>query len=128
PQSDQAGDRVAVSLSDAGAIVTSVVAYRTCVPESLDGNALDRIQREGADIIFFASPSAFRNFAHTIGEDEMKQLAKHCAFGAIGPTTARAIRDAGVPVGFESPQPSTNAILKAMEDFVAAQGRAKIPQ
>ena len=128
PQSDHAGDGVAASLSDAGAIVTSVVAYRTCVPELLDGNALDRIQREAADIIFFASPSAFHNFAQMIGDEKMKQLAKHCVFGAIGPTTARAIRGAGVPVGFESSLPNTDAILKAMEEFFAAQVRTKVRQ
>ncbi len=125
PQSDRAGDRVSAALGEAGAIVTSVVAYRTGVPQSIDNEALARIQRDGADLIFFSSPSAFRNFAETVGKIAMMQLAKHSALGAIGPTTAGAIRDAGAPVAFESPQPGVTAIVKAMEEYFSERGRAK---
>lgn len=128
PQSDQADDHIPGALRDAGAIVTSVVSYRTCVPESLDSDALDRIRRDGADMIFFGSPSAFRNFAQTVGKEQMKRFAKDSAFGAIGPTTAGAIRDAGVPVEFESPQPSTSEIVKAMKQYFAEIERTKARQ
>ncbi|MGH9738733.1 MAG: uroporphyrinogen-III synthase [Candidatus Acidiferrales bacterium] len=126
PQSDRAGDRISAVLGEAGAIVTSVVAYRTCVPQSIDNDALARIQRDGADLIFFGSPSAFRNFAETVGKAAMMQLAKHSAFGAVGPTTSGAIRDAGAPVAFESPQPGVTAVVKAMEEYFAEGDRAKI--
>lgn len=126
PQSDQAGDRIPGALRDAGAIVTSVVAYRTCMPESLDHAALARIQRDGADMIFFGSPSAFRNFALLVGEDTMKQLARNSAFGAIGPTTASALRDSGIAVDFESPEPSSGAIVNAMAKYFAEKERTKL--
>ncbi len=67
PQSDLAAPHIADRLREAGAIVTSVVAYRTCVPKSLDGEQVDRIRREGADAVIFASPSALRNFAQVLG-------------------------------------------------------------
>jgi len=123
PQSDQAGDRIASALRELGAEVTSVVAYRTCVPESLDRAALASIQRHGADMIFFGSPSAVRNFAQTIGDETVKQLGKDSAFGAIGPTTARAIRDAGFPVNFEAPQPNTDDVVRAMAEYFAEKDR-----
>jgi uroporphyrinogen III methyltransferase / synthase len=125
PQSDQAGDRIAAALREAGAIVTSVVAYRTCVPQSPDDDALARIRSEGADLIFFGSPSAFRNFVETVGKETVTQLATHSAFGAIGPTTAAAIRDAGVSVKLESPEPGAAAVVKAMEDYFAKRSRHK---
>ncbi len=125
PQSDEAGDRISIALGEAGAIVTSVVAYRTRVPQSPDNAALARIRREGADLIFFGSPSAFRNFAATVGNEAMTQLAKDSAFGAIGSTTAGAIRDAGAPVEFESPQPGVTAVVKAMEEHFAERGRVR---
>lgn len=117
PQSDQAGDRISVALGEAGVIVTPVVAYRTCVPQSMDNDVLGRIRREGADLMFFGNPSAFRNFVETVGRETVTRLAINSAFGAIGPTTAAAIRDAGVPVQFESPEPSATAIVKAMGDY-----------
>lgn len=123
PQSDQAGDRIAAALGEAGAIVTPVVAYRTCVPQSADNGALARIRSDGADLIFFGSPSAFRNFVETVGKETVIQLAKNSAFGAIGPTTAAAIVDAGVLVEFESPDPTATAVAKAMEDYFAEQNR-----
>jgi uroporphyrinogen III methyltransferase / synthase len=125
PQSDQAGDRIAAALRDLGVVVTSVVAYRICVPESLDTDALARIRREGADMIFFGSPSAFRNFLQIIGKDAMKRFAKDSVFGAIGPTTAGAIRDAGLVVQFESPHPGTSEIVEAMKKYFAEKDRAK---
>jgi uroporphyrinogen-III synthase len=128
PQSDQAGDRIVTALGDAGAIVTSVVAYQTCVPQSLDSDALARIRSEGADLIFFGSPSAFRNFVETIGKETVTQLATKSAFGAIGPTTTTAIRDTGVAVQFESPEPSATAIVKAMEEYFAGRNRPSLKQ
>lgn len=126
PQSDQAGDRISAALGDAGAIVTSVVAYQTCVPQSMDNDALARIHSEGADLIFFGSPSAFRNFVETVGKETVTQLAANSAFGAIGPTTTAAIRDAGMLVQFESPEPGAKAIVKAMEEYFSGRNRAKV--
>jgi uroporphyrinogen III methyltransferase / synthase len=128
PQSDQAGDRISEALSEAGVIVTPVVAYRTCVPQSLDDDALARIRRDRADLIFFGSPSAFRNFVQMVGQQTVTQLTANLAFGAIGPTTASAIRDAGVAVQFESPEPSAMAIVKAMEEYFAQRNRVKARQ
>ena len=125
PASDQAGDQVAEALREVGADVTSVVAYRTCMPESLDGEALARIRREGADLIFFGSPSAFRNFVQMMNKDTLNWLVESSAFGAIGPTTAQAIRDAGVRVDFESPQPHTKDIIQAMTRYFASRNREK---
>jgi uroporphyrinogen III methyltransferase / synthase len=125
PQSDQAGDRIAAALSQAGVDVTPVVAYRTCMPQSLDNDALARIRSGGADLIFFGSPSAFRNFVETVGKETVTQLAKNSAFGAIGPTTAAAIRDAGMAVQFESPEPGTAAVVQSMEEYFTEKNRER---
>jgi uroporphyrinogen-III synthase len=125
PQSDQAGDRIGAALGDAGVVVTSVVAYRTCVPQSLDNDALARIRAKGADLIFFGSPSAFRNFVETVGKETVTQLAANSAFGAIGPTTAAAVRDAGVAVQFESAEPNATAVVKAMEQYFSGANQPK---
>ena len=126
PQSDLAAPHIADRLREAGAIVTSVVAYQTCVPKSLDGEQVDRIRREGADAVIFASPSALRNFAQVLGPLAFKRMGEKSAFVAIGPTTARAIRDAGVPVAMEAAKPNPYAIIKAMAEYFAKPERKKI--
>ncbi|HKV06291.1 MAG TPA: uroporphyrinogen-III synthase [Candidatus Acidoferrales bacterium] len=125
PQSDQAGDDFAAGLRDGGAIVTPVVAYRTCMPESLDSEGLTRLRREGADVFLFASPSAFHNFARAVGRSELNRFARDSIFAAIGPTTAQAIRKAGVPVGIEAAKPSSDEIVKAMIAHFSKPKQAK---
>lgn len=123
PQSDLAAPQFAERLREAGAIVTSVVAYRTCVPKSLDAEQIDRIRREGADVIIFASPSALRNFAQALGRAAFERCGKQSAFAAIGPTTARAIRDAGVPVAMEAAKPNPYELIKVMTQYFAKPNR-----
>jgi uroporphyrinogen III methyltransferase/synthase len=125
PQSDLANPLIAAQLREAGAIVTSVVAYQTCVPKSLEGAQVDRIRREGADAIIFASPSALRNFAQIVGRDAFTRFGEQSAFAAIGPTTARAIRDAGVPVAMEAAKPNPYQIIKVMTEYFAKPNRRK---
>ena len=126
PQSDQAAPHVSKGLREGGASVTAVVAYRTCMPESLDGEELNRIRREGADAFVFASPSAFRNFARTVGSSDLKRLAEASAFVAIGPTTARAIRDAGAEVKVEAEKPASREVMKAMMEYFSANSSKKV--
>jgi uroporphyrinogen-III synthase len=117
PQSDLAAPGIAGRLCDAGAMVTSVVAYRTCVPESLDNEEVSRVCRDGTDAIVIASPSAFRNFVHAAGESHFSRIADNSAFVAIGPTTARAIFEAGIRVSMEAATPNPYGIVKAMKEY-----------
>lgn len=128
PQSDLADPLIAERLREAGAIVTSVVAYRTCVPKSLKGAQVDRIVREGADVIVFASPSALRNFAQIVGREAFERFGEQSAFVAIGPTTARAIRDAGVPVAMEAAKPNPYELIKVMTQYFAKPKRRNVSQ
>lgn len=119
PQSDLADGHISEALKESGAAVTEVVAYRTCMPESLHGLELEQVKRDGADVFVFASPSAFRNFAKTVGPEELKRFADRSAFAAIGPTTAEAIRGAGVQVKIEAAKPSSSEIVQAIVEYFA---------
>jgi uroporphyrinogen-III synthase len=121
PQSDLADGHIRDALKESGAAVTEVVAYRTCMPESLHGHELEQVKRDGADVFVFASPSAFRNFAKTVGPEGLKLFADRSAFAAIGPTTAEAIRGAGVQVKIEAAKPSSSEIVQAIVQYFAAK-------
>jgi len=88
-------------LRAAGANVTEVIAYRTVAPENIDPAILARIRRAQVDAIVFASPSAFRNLSDAMGGQVMNAISQQVHLAAIGPTTARAIRESGARVDIE---------------------------
>jgi uroporphyrinogen III methyltransferase/synthase len=113
PRSDRADDRVPQALRDAGAIVAEAVTYRT-MPPTLDSKMLGRIRRAEVDAIIFASPSAFHNLRGSLDAAELAKLSTRVQFAAIGPTTARAMREAGVHVGIETEESTSAGLAKAI--------------
>jgi uroporphyrinogen-III synthase len=113
PRSDRGDERVPAALREAGADVTEVIAYRTTAPP-LDTGALARIRRADVDIIVFASPSAFDNLRDAVGASELMRLSTRIHFAAIGPTTARAIRESGARVEIEADEPSAAGLAHSL--------------
>jgi len=114
PRSDRGDERVPSLLKDLGANVTEVVAYRTAAPASVDAAVRDRIRRAEIDAVIFASPSAFRNFVSAVGPAEAVALGARVVFVAIGPTTARSIREAGARVAAQSESASAADLARAV--------------
>jgi uroporphyrinogen III methyltransferase/synthase len=124
PRSDRAGEELPDALRAAGAAVAEVVAYRTAEPELIDDAIVDALRRGEADAITFFSPSAFRNFERAAGVDVARQIGERVSFAAVGPTTAAAIRAAGVKVAVEASSATNEALAEALESYFA-RGRAE---
>ena len=130
PRSDRGDERLAVALRKAGADLTEVVAYRTVVPEVLDPQIAERVRRGELDAIVFASPSAYRNLSDAMGGKALADLSSRVDFAAIGPTTARALRDCGARVAIEANESSAAGLADAIAKYyrrqeVAADGAAR---
>ena len=117
PRSDRAGNHLATALREGGAQVTDVVAYRTVAPEAPDQVVLDRIRGAEVDVTVFASPSAFHNLDGFLGSGELAKLAERVQFAAIGPTTAKAMREAGVRVHIEAEEASAAGLADAIVKY-----------
>jgi uroporphyrinogen-III synthase len=117
PRSDRGDARLSNALREAGAHVTEVVAYRTAAPAATDSALLDSVRRAEVDAIVFASPSAFVNFSDSMGDDNLAQLSAQVQFAAIGITTARAMREAGVHVAIEASEPSAAGLAGAIAEY-----------
>jgi len=113
-RSDRARADLPAALRAAGAEVVDVVAYVTRKPAASEASIAVRIVSGEADVIAFASPSAFEHFAEEVGMDVMKQAAGHCALAAIGPVTAEAIRAAGLRVEIEAAESTSAGLVNAM--------------
>ncbi|MGH9683890.1 MAG: uroporphyrinogen-III synthase [Candidatus Acidiferrales bacterium] len=117
PRSDRADARVLAALQEAEARLTAVIAYRTLKPQSFDAAILDRISRAEVDLLVFASPSAFQNLSSVTGTGELAALSTRVQFAAVGATTARSLRDAGLQVAIESTEASASGIADAIAEF-----------
>ena len=116
PRSDQARADLPKSLEAAGAHVTDVVAYRT-VTAGPDGEAaLGQIRSGQVNVVTLASPSALERLVEQLGFAALAALAGSgkLALAAIGPVTAGAIRQAGLPVAVVPSKPGADSLVEAL--------------
>jgi uroporphyrinogen-III synthase len=96
PASSRALPTIATGLTQLGAEVVQVEAYRTESSATLDVEACRSwIARGGIGAVTFASPSAVEELQHALGKDDFDRLLSAAAAVAIGPTTARALTERG---------------------------------
>jgi len=103
PASSRALPTIAAGLTQLGATVVQVEAYRT-EPATLDVEACRAwIERDGIGAVTFASPSAVIELEHSLGKAHFDRLLAGAKVVAIGPTTARELAERGcTPVMAES--------------------------
>jgi uroporphyrinogen-III synthase len=81
---------------------------------------LKRIAAGQADAILFFSPSAVQHFAELVGAVKFRALQDTLAIAAVGPVTAKALREAGVERVVVSADTTTVAVVEALEKHFAA--------
>jgi uroporphyrinogen III methyltransferase/synthase len=95
PASALARDVIPVGLSELGAEVDRVTAYRL-ITLPVDGEACGLALAAGeVQVVTFASPSAMWAFQAGIGEDLFNEMARSLPCAAMGPTTAKSLTDVG---------------------------------
>lgn len=96
PASSRALPTLAVGLTQLGAEVTTVEAYRTVSGSALDvEDCRSYIARDGVGAVTFASPSAVAELEGALGKEDLDRLLSRVPAVAIGPTTARALTERG---------------------------------
>jgi uroporphyrinogen-III synthase len=108
-------------LSDGGlAIVDVLKVYGTeenpvgASPEAAE------FRRRGADAIVFASPSAVESFIHQAASLRPEAGARQPKAVAVGPTTADAVRRAGIPLAATASAPTAAAVRDAVITALAS--------
>ncbi len=114
PQADLAKPALRHLLTDAGADVTSVLAYRTVPVDHLDQTITTALRQREVDAVTFTSGSTVRNFLIALGPDARTQL-QGIPLISIGPTTSKAITDARLTVHQEAAEPSIDALVEAVK-------------
>lgn len=114
PRSDKARGTLPDALRAAGAEVVEVVAYSTGLPASGSNTAIHELRTGKADVVAFASPSAFHNLAEMLGLDSLMELSSRAILAAIGPATSTAIREAGFDVAVEAEEATAAGLAAAI--------------
>jgi len=121
PRADIASPDLAEQLRALGACVTDVVAYRT-LPAEFDADGLfARLGAGEIDAVTLASASTARNLAATLGWKRVKDIADKSIFAAIGPVTARAAREAGIPVTIEAAEHTLSGLVQALVEHFGSE-------
>lgn len=106
PSSSIARPTIPEGLTALGADVLQVAAY-DATPTAVDGDrCLADVEAGTVDVVTFTSPSAVRGLKQGLGPEHFDRLMELTLPAAIGPTTADALREAGVSAMIEA-EPST---------------------
>lgn len=101
-------------LRQRGARVHRVTVYENSPPAPGTVEIPASLTEGRIDLIVFASPSAVRNFGIVVGEKHAHQLLSSAALACIGPTTARAVQNLGLPVHVQPDESSVPALVDAI--------------
>ncbi|XP_048194001.1 uroporphyrinogen-III synthase [Perognathus longimembris pacificus] len=118
------GEMLPKLLKDKGIPMESIHVYQTVPHAGIGGNLGSYYSKQGvpAGITFF-SPSGLKFSLRHIQEllgDRMDRIR----FAAIGPSTARALAAAGLPVSCTADSPTPQALAAALEKALQLQGRS----
>lgn len=120
PRSDRANPDLPAALKRHGAQVTEVIAYRTVRQSESDQDSVKKIVAGGADAILFFSPSAVQHFAELVGAEKLRTIRDRLAITAVGPVTAKALREAGVERIVVAVDTTAASVIDALEKHFAA--------
>lgn len=122
PRSDRAKRDLPDALRSQGATVAEVIAYRTLRPAESDQLKFDEIANggaDGADAILFFSPSAVQHYAKLVGAEKLRAIQDRLATTAVGPVTAKALREAGVKRIVVASDTTAASVIDALERYFA---------
>jgi uroporphyrinogen III methyltransferase / synthase len=114
PKSNIARDILPKELRSLGAVVEEIEAYKTIVPESGNLEHIRSLLNNGTiKVVTFFSPSSVRNFLEMIGCEALQQVL----VAAIGPTTAEAVKEAGLIASIIPDRPTSDAMVESLEQY-----------
>lgn len=108
PSADNGKNDVAQFLTAHGCTFIEATLYRTVA------NDIAPIMQNGYDMIVFFSPFSVQ----TLFDHDPKFKQNGTLIGAFGPTTSKAIEDAGLRLDVKAPAPNAPSMVAALEQYL----------
>ena len=112
PQSDIAPNALRNSLAESGAMVDSIVTYKTIIPKEERVSASTIITSGNLDMVTFTSSSTVTNLKAML--DGNLALIKGMKIASIGPVTSQTIRELGLEVTVEAKESTIPGLVSAI--------------
>jgi uroporphyrinogen III methyltransferase/synthase len=119
PCADIGREQLVEALTEAGAEVTGIVAYRTLPPEpdpEHDPDVYRMLLDRKIDAVTFTSAASIRNFSATYGAEQAADLLQQTVVAVCGPVTAEAAARLGIPVTLMPKEYTVGALVQALSD------------
>ena len=113
PMSDVHNDEVKDLLDKNNIHHTEAVMYRTVSNDFTPGEPFDY------DMLIFFSPAGIQALKKNFPDFQQNEIA----IGTFGPTTAKAVRDAGLRLDLEAPSAAAPSMTAALDKFIAEQNK-----
>jgi uroporphyrinogen III methyltransferase/synthase len=113
PRAAGGRELVAERLREAGAAVDAVVFYRSATADTSPVELHAALAAGEFDTLVFASPSAARHFAGLLDEGA-REAARRCTVAAIGPVTAQALAELGLPADVVAARAEADELVEAL--------------
>jgi uroporphyrinogen-III synthase len=91
----------------------------------IEPGVMQAIREAQVDVITFFSPSAIDNMRGELGEELLSRLGARAALAAVGPVTAAALRDAGLPVAIEAPFATAESMAAAIANYFSPSANSQ---
>lgn len=120
PQASAARPTLVDQLTAQGAEVTVIPVYDT-LPAELRQNDLAELE-QGVDAVLFTSGSTVRNFVNAVQPHEaaFKQVKRATIF-CIGPVTAEAAQESGLPTRIIAQEATTESLVQAVQTYFSPE-------
>jgi uroporphyrinogen-III synthase len=125
PRSDRANQELPQYLSAQGAKVVQVVVYRTGGIGAHDARVAEMFRAAEIDVVSIFSPSALTNLQAEFGHGTLRRVAARAALAAVGPATAAAIHEAGLPCAIVAKEATAASLVRAVADYFAKDSAAE---
>lgn len=117
PRADIARKVLPESLSDFGATVDEVIAYRTVTGSGNTPLIRQMLEQGEIDLITFTSSSTVRNFLAMLNTSNPASLLGRARVACIGPITARTAIEMGLTVDIQAKEYTINGLLQAIMEY-----------
>ncbi|MBZ0099334.1 MAG: uroporphyrinogen-III synthase, partial [Taibaiella sp.] len=108
PTSDNGKNEIAQYLATEGANFVEATLFKTLSTD------IKPVMQNNYDVILFYSPNSVQTlFEHLPGYQQNGTM-----IGAFGPTTSKAIEDAGLTLNIKAPAPNAPSMIAALEMFL----------
>jgi uroporphyrinogen-III synthase len=115
PCSDIRKEDIPQFMEEQGFTYSEAIIYRTVASDLSD------LADVNYDVIAFFSPSGINSLFVNFPDFEQKDTR----IAAFGPTTAKAVRDAGLQLDIEAPQPNAPSMTGALELYIKKANKIK---